>query len=137
MEWTYGQYKVSTDKSLLSLDQIGDLLSQSYWAHTRPREIIARSIENSLCYGVYYNEKQIGFGRIITDYATPYYICDVIIDESFRSRGLGKKLIQCMLESENFINETGFLATRDAHGLYLKSGFKSADNIFMARRPAE
>ena len=134
MDWTEGTYTISTDKSLLSLDRICALLSKSYWACSRPREVIAQSLENSICYGIYDNGLQVGFGRIITDYATTYYICDVIVDEGYRGRGLGKKLIDCMVGTDSFIHKTGLLVTSDAHELYRHSGFTSVDNVFMMRR---
>lgn len=135
LDWTEGNFKISTNKSLLSLDRICELLSKSYWANNRTNEIIAKSIENSICYGVYAHGEQIGFGRIITDYATTYYICDVIIDEKYRGQGLGKKLVECMIGSEDLKNNTGILATRDAHGLYRQFGFANTENMFMLRRP--
>lgn len=134
MEWNEGQYKISKDKSLLSIDRICDLLSTSYWASKRSRDVIQKSIDNSVCYGVYENNIQIGFGRIITDYATAYYICDVIIDENYRGKGLGKKLIECMTRFENFEGKSVFLLTKDAHGLYEHFGFKKDENRFMYRK---
>jgi GNAT superfamily N-acetyltransferase len=133
MEWTEGQYKISNDKSLLSIKRISELLSKSYWASKRPKEVIQKSIDNSICYGVYCNEEQIGYGRIITDYATTYYICDVILDEEYRGKGLGRKLIQCMIEFEDFSEKFGILATKDAHGLYQKYGFVKDEKAFMYR----
>ena len=133
MEWKEGEYKISNDKSLLSVEQICELLSKSYWASKRSREVIEKSIENSICYGVYHIEKQIGYGRVITDYATTYYICDVILDEKHRGKGLGKKLIECMIEFDDVCSGLGILATKDAHGLYEQYGFKKEGNRFMSR----
>ena len=135
MEWKEGEYKISNDKSLLSVEQICELLSKSYWASKRPRDVIEKSIENSICYGVYHIEKQIGYGRIITDYATTYYICDVILDEKHRGKGLGKKLIQCMIEFDGISGGLGILLTKDAHGLYEQYGFKKDEKTFMRRIP--
>jgi ribosomal protein S18 acetylase RimI-like enzyme len=134
MEWNKDIYMVSTDKALLSVDRVCALLGKSYWANNRPRAVIEKSIENSICYGVYCGGEQVGFGRIITDYATTFYICDVIIDENHRGRGLGKMLLACMMDSENFKAITGLLVTSDAHGLYRQYGFKSLENVFMLRR---
>lgn len=135
MEWKEGQYKISTDKSLLSFDRVRELLSTCYWANKRPKEVIAKSIDNSICFGVYSDEGQIGFGRIITDYVTTYYICDVVIDEKYRGKGLGKKLIECMTGFEDFGNITGILATKDAHELYKQYGFVKDEKTFMRRFP--
>ncbi|MEN6460063.1 MAG: GNAT family N-acetyltransferase [Syntrophomonas sp.] len=136
MEWKEGQYKISDDKSLLSLEKICDLLSKSYWANKRPAETISKSIENSICYGIYSDEEQIGFGRIITDYATTYYICDVILDEKYRGKGLGKKLIECMIGCKDFSDCQGMLGTKDAHGLYQQYGFIKDEKSFMRRPPS-
>ncbi|MBU3107306.1 GNAT family N-acetyltransferase [Clostridium gasigenes] len=135
MGWKEGKYKISNDKSLLSVEQICGLLSKSYWASKRPREVIEKSIENSICYGVYHIEKQIGYGRIITDYATTYYICDVILDEKHRGKGLGKKLIECMIEFDEISGGLGMLLTKDAHELYEQYGFEKDEKTFMRRIP--
>lgn len=135
-EWIEGEYRISTDKSLLSLDRICELLDQSYWANDRPRETVARSVENSLCFGVYHQERQIGFARVVTDQATIYWIGDVVIDPAYRGRGLGKKLIECIVTDVNLKDLRGILTTRDAHGLYEQYGFKRAkEGLFMRREP--
>jgi GNAT superfamily N-acetyltransferase len=136
MERTDNNYKISSDKSLLSLNKICEMLGKCYWSSARPREIIAKSIENSICYGVYHQGEQVGFCRIITDYATTYYICDVVIDEKYKGLGLGKKLVKCLIEHENFGEKMrGMLATKDAHGLYSQCGFIIDDKSFMRRFP--
>jgi GNAT superfamily N-acetyltransferase len=118
-------YMLSTDPSLLNLDAIHDYLSkESYWAGGRSRETIARSISKSLCFGVYDAEGQIGFARVITDYTVHAYIADVFILPAARGRGLGKWLIQCILEHPQLQDvRKWMLDTRDAHGLYEQFGF--------------
>lgn len=83
MEVIYNDYVINTDKTRLNHETIVKFLSRSYWANTRPIECIIKSIENSLCFGVYDEERQIGFARIVTDRATMYWLCDVFIDEQF------------------------------------------------------
>lgn len=134
MEWTDGPYKISSDKSLLSPDSICALLRQSYWADKRPEEAVLKSLQNSVCYGVYHDGAQVGFGRVITDHATAFYLCDVIVDEAYRGRGLGKKLVQCIVE--DFGGLAGILATGDAHGLYAQYGFALNEKNFMRRPPS-
>lgn len=125
-------YYISTDKDKLQIDRIKYLLSQSYWANTRSEETIVKSIENSLCYGIYDEfDIQVGFGRIITDYSTTFYICDVIIDKEHRKKSLGKLLIKQMTEDPRFENLHGILATSDAHELYRKFGFEKNIISFM------
>ncbi|MCP1383376.1 GNAT family N-acetyltransferase [Runella salmonicolor] len=119
-------FLISTQKSKLDLDLIHDYLSKrSYWAENIPRDIVERSIQNSLSFGVYYHEKQIGFARVISDFATYGYLADVFIIETYRGQGLSKWLMECIF---NQIPELqGFrkwsLATADAHGLYEQFGF--------------
>ena len=119
-----GSYCVSTDPARLDVDAIHGYLSRSYWATGRPREVTARALEHSLCFGVYDGERQVGLARVITDYATYAYLCDVFILEEYQGRGLGKWLMACVTEHPDLCNIRRFmLATRDAHGLYRQVGF--------------
>ncbi|MCX6096242.1 MAG: GNAT family N-acetyltransferase [Candidatus Bipolaricaulota bacterium] len=137
MEWTRGDYRISTDKSFLSVEKIHALLLRSYWASRRPRETIRRSIEGSLCYGLYWRDEQIGFARVVTDYATFYWLCDVFIEEDHRGHGLGKWLVRCVVETPELAKLLGVLATRDALGLYAPYGFSppEAAGTLLWRRP--
>jgi GNAT superfamily N-acetyltransferase len=122
-----GEYRITTDKNKLDLAMIHDFLSnRSYWAQHIPFETFQRSVEHSLCFGVYHQNKQVGFARVISDFATIAYLGDVFILESYRGKGLSKWLM------ENIINYPGMqglrrwiLATADAHQLYEKYGFRS------------
>lgn len=138
MEWIRNGYKVSTDKSLLDIGIITDyLLHRSYWAQNRNVELIEKSIENSLCYGVYSENTQIGFARIITDYSLFYYLCDLFILEDYRGKGLGKFLTECIVKTPELENLRGMLNTKDAHGLYRQFGFIELGdpNNCMVKRP--
>lgn len=117
-------YFLSTDKDLLSLDVIYGYLSRSYWAAGRPREVIAASLENSLCIGAYAPDgAQVGFARAVTDYATVYWLADVFVLEEYRGKGLGKWMVGSFLNIPELQALNGILATRDAHGLYAQFGF--------------
>jgi len=118
------QFVVSTDKRRLNLQIIFDFLAnRSYWARGRPLEMISRSIENSLCFGVYDGEAQVGFARVVTDYATFGWIGDVFILETHRKKGLGKLLVKSILNHPDLKNiRRLLLATADAHELYRKYG---------------
>jgi GNAT superfamily N-acetyltransferase len=133
-EINYKDYLISNDRNLLSLDRIVDLLSRSYWAGKRSREKILESIKNSECFGVYLNNDQVGFARIVTDYAVMYWLCDVFIDENHRKQGLGKKLIETIVNHEEFSTLTGILGTMDAYSLYEKFGFVRDPERFMRRK---
>jgi GNAT superfamily N-acetyltransferase len=119
---------ISTDKSMLDINIIYQFLSGSYWAKGRPREIVSKSIENSLCFGVYIERKQIGFARVVTDYATFAWIADVFILEEYRGKGYSKKLLQTILGFPGLQDmKRWILATKDAHKLYRKFGFQPLD----------
>jgi GNAT superfamily N-acetyltransferase len=133
VEWRRDDYVISTDRTRLSLETICSFLSRSYWADHRTREATERSLSHSLCYGLYYRDKQIGFARLVTDYATFYWLCDVFIDEDQRGKGLGKWLMECIMETPEVKElEFGILVTRDAQGLYAKYGFEEATAVAKA-----
>jgi GNAT superfamily N-acetyltransferase len=115
---------ISTDKSKLDVEYVHRFLRESYWAQDIPLEVVAKSIEGSICFGMYYASRQIGFARVITDSATFAYLADVFIDEDFRGNGLAKWLVEEIMGYPELDGLRRFmLATRDAHGLYQKFGF--------------
>ena len=116
-------FTISTDKSRLDLEAIHAFLSgRSYWARGRPLEVVRASIEHSLCFGVYDGPRQVGFARVVTDYATFAWLCDLFILEAYRGRGLGKRLVGCRVAPPDLQRPRIMLATRDAHELYRTSG---------------
>ena len=120
------EFYISGDKAKLDIDLIHRFLSEeSYWAKGRSLGTVKTSIENSECFGVYSGNRQVGFARVVTDYAVIGWIMDVFILKEFRGRGLGKKLMNDLLNHERLRNLRTFrLATEDAHGLYAQFGFK-------------
>ncbi len=123
--WVKDSYAISTDRAKLDLNTIVNFLSTSYWAVGRSKTTIQRSIEHSLVFGVYQAEEQIGFARVVTDYATFAWIADVFILPQFRQQGLAKWLIETILAHPDLQGlRRWVLATQDAHGLYEKMGFK-------------
>ncbi|MBS1552110.1 MAG: GNAT family N-acetyltransferase [Bacteroidetes bacterium] len=119
-----GDYLISTDRSKLDFKVIQEFLGRSYWANKRKPEVTKRAIKNSLCFGVYFKKSQIGFARIVTDYATFAWLADVFILEEYRGRGLSKWLMEIIMNYSEVQNiRRWFLATKDAHGLYKKFGF--------------
>jgi GNAT superfamily N-acetyltransferase len=124
LEYNRDQFLISTDPALLDLDAIHAFLTRSYWAEGITREVVARSIEHSLCFGVYDAGRQVGFARVISDYATYAYLADVFILESHRGRELAKWLMECVLKHPGLQGLRRWtLATRDAHRLYAQFGF--------------
>lgn len=124
-----GEITVTTDRTSMDLDMAHKFLASSYWAAGIPRDIFLRSVENSLCFGVFENDRQVGFARVITDYATYAYLADVFILESHRGKGLSKFLMECIVAHPQLQGLRRWtLATRDAHGLYEKFGFTPLDS---------
>lgn len=123
------QFTISTDHSRLDVNAICDFLTRAYWAKGRPRERTERALANSLVFGLYDGDKQIGLARVVTDYAIFAYLCDVFIHEEYRTYGLGKWLMETV---HNHPDLQGFrrwtLATRDAHGLYRQFGWDPLAN---------
>jgi GNAT superfamily N-acetyltransferase len=140
MEYRRGEFLISTDRELLSLDVVHGFLTNCYWAQGIPREIVARSIEHSLCFGIYDGGRtEIGFARVVSDFATVAYLGDVFVLESHRGRGLSKWLMQCVVEHPALQNlRRWILLTRDAHGLYSQFGFtpvKAPERYMELHRP--
>ena len=125
-EYQRGNFVVSTDPAQLDVDAIHAFLTQSYWAQGIPKDIVVCSLQNSLCFGVYDGDRQIGFARVISDLATYAYIGDVYILEEYRGQGLGKWLMECVIGHPALQGLRRWsLATRDAHGLYQQFGFRA------------
>ena len=124
-EYRKGKFLISTDRDKLDFDTIYNFLSESYWAKGIPREIVVRSMQNSLCFGMFSGAEQVGFARVISDYATYAYLADVFVVEPYRGRGLAKWLMECIVAHPQLQGLRRWtLATRDAHELYAKFGFK-------------
>lgn len=131
-------YTISTDKSHLDIPLIHQFLSQeSYWAQNIPLDVVQRSIDNSLCFGMYCHDQQVGFARVITDQATFAYLADVFVLPEHRGLGLSKQLMETI---SNWPALQGLrrwmLATRDAHALYNQFGFMALDqpDLIMQRK---
>lgn len=123
-------YTINTDKTRLNVDLIHQFLSQeSYWAKNIPRALVERSIDHSLCFGVYTGDEQVGFARIITDYTTFAYLADVFILPAHRGRGLSKRLVQVITEHPDLQGlRRWVLITQDAHTLYEQFDFTALEH---------
>ena len=122
---TRDQFTVSTDPARLDVDAIHAYLTRSYWADNIPRDIVARAVAGSLCFGLYDGAAQIGFARVVTDRATFAYLADVYVLEGYRGRGLSKWLMQVIMAHPDLQGLRRFsLVTLDAHGLYEQFGFR-------------
>lgn len=138
-EWQRGDFLISTDRKRIDLVGVHSFLTASYWAAGIPIEVVQRSIEHSLSFGVYAGEQQVGFARVITDYATYAYLADVFVLEAFRGQGLGNWLVECIASHPALQGLRQWtLFTRDAHSLYEKVGFEraaSAERLMVRRFP--
>jgi GNAT superfamily N-acetyltransferase len=132
------EYSISTDKTKLNIEAIHDYLChRSYWAKGRSLENVKKSIENSICFGVYDSKNNmLGFARVITDHVVFAYLMDLFIFEEQQGKDLGTKLVKHIVEQPDLQVRLWFLKTADAHGLYKKFGFTNLDNPdrFMFKR---
>ncbi|THB76778.1 MAG: N-acetyltransferase [Desulfobulbaceae bacterium] len=131
---------VSTDRNQLDIDYIHRVLANSYWAVGIPKELVAKSIQNSFSFGMYLNGVQIGFGRVVTDFTTFAYLADVFIDENQRGKGFGKLLIDKIISHTKLKSlRRWHLLTDDAHDLYRQFGFSTPSDppvhMEMKRKP--
>jgi GNAT superfamily N-acetyltransferase len=130
LESRYGEFLISTDKSKLQFDVIHQFLSTCYWSPNIPLDKVKHAAENSLTFGIYKDEAQVGYSRVITDKTTFAYLADVFILEKYRGKGLSKWMVFFIMEHPELQGLRRFmLATRDAHGLYEQYGFEPLVNV--------
>jgi GNAT superfamily N-acetyltransferase len=137
--WRRGDYEISTDPARLDLDLVHQYLSEeAYWSPGVRRQIVERSIEHSLPFGMYSDAEQVGFARVVTDYATFGWLADLFVLEPHRGSGLGKWLVETVISHPDLRElRRWILATRDAHDLYTPFGFRqtAGDPRFMIIEP--
>lgn len=123
MDWTKDEFTLTDDSSRLDAERAFMLLQGTYWGVRRPREVVDKMIELSLCLVLLRGDVQVGFGRVVTDYTVFSWIADIVIDPRYRSRGLGKWMMECVITHPAIQHTQMVLQTRDAHGLYERFGF--------------
>jgi ribosomal protein S18 acetylase RimI-like enzyme len=130
------EYRFMEGADRMEPEEVVQLLRTTYWAENRPRETIEKSMGNSACFGIRSGEtgRLVAFARVITDYATTYYLCDVVVDPAVRGRGLGKALVGHIEALPELSGLRGFLITRDAHGLYRKFGYEVVNDRVMVKQ---
>jgi GNAT superfamily N-acetyltransferase len=132
-------YEISSDPSRLDVDMIHAFLRNSYWARNIPHDVVEKSIRNSLCFGAFTGGRQVGFARAITDRAVFAYLADVFVLPEHRGRGVGRLLVQSILDHPDLQGlRRLLLATKDAHGLYATFGFEplqETKNYMTIRHP--
>jgi N-acetylglutamate synthase-like GNAT family acetyltransferase len=126
---TQNNFTISIDKNKIDIDYVHEFLSHSYWSPGVPIETVKKAMSGSLCFGMYDNDKQIGYARMVTDTATFAYLADVFIDENYRGKGLAKWLVKTILAHPDLQGlRRILLATKDAHALYEQLGFIAINN---------
>ncbi len=126
---TEGSYSLTADRDRIDVDAVHAFLTRSFWARGISRELVAKSVRHSLCFGVFKGREQVAFARVVTDYSTYAYLCDVYVLEEHRGHGLSKRMMQFVMEHPDLRGVRRFqLVTRDAHGLYRRFGFKPPVN---------
>ena len=134
MHWERDEFTISSEKGKVDIDALHDMLSRTYWAKDRSREEIEKTVANSLCFSLFKGDEQVGFTRVLTDGVAYAVILDMVIREDFRGRGLGKWMLQCLVEHPQVVPLRQVLWTSDADGFYQKLGFEEMTMLkFMAR----
>lgn len=141
MEYHNEEYSITTDQDRVDVEAVYKFLSEeSYWAKERPRETVEKALRNSLCFTMLHRGSFAGFARVITDYATFSYICDLFVLSGHRGNGLGKWLVDCIIHhTQQQGLKSWLLATADAHGLYEQFGFNLLEGStrYMVRRDGQ
>lgn len=136
-EWSRDGYVLTDDASRMNLDSVCALLRSTYWADDRSREVIEKSLRHSTCLHLLHEGRQVGLIRGVTDHATFTWVCDVIVDETHRGRGLGKWMVACFLEHPALQTISHHLCTKDAHALYEGFGFQRIEAMRRSKRPMQ
>ncbi len=128
-------YRITDKPEEIDVEEVARLLKTTYWANERSIEQIEKSMRNSACYGIFLEneDKLVGFARVISDYATTYYLADVVIDAEYQRMGLGTSLISHIESQPEYSGLRGILITRDAHDLYRKFGFEVLNDRVMVK----
>ena len=129
------KYRVVDGSEHMSIEEVARLFRMTYWAGERSIETIEKSLRNSSCYGVCLEDegKLVGFARVISDYATTYYLCDVVVDPDYRGRGLGTALVSHIEALPVYAGLRGILVTRDAHSMYRQFGYEVLNGRAMVK----
>ena len=123
MEWRNGNFILTDDAERVNIDTVHQMLKDTYWASERTRDTVEKTVANSMCFSLLSGDRQIGFARVVSDYATVSYIADVIIHPEFRGGGLGTWMMKCIIEHPDIKSTQRLLQTMDAHEFYKKNGF--------------
>lgn len=135
MEWHWDEFVITDDRSRVQVEVVAGLLAKTLWGHRRPREVVEKLIQTSMCFSLFSHQEQIGFARVVTDYTVFSWLSDVVIKDSYRGKGLGEWLVGCILDHPQIAGTQFVLQTTDAAGLYKRFGFEANEKL-MTRRPS-
>ncbi len=135
MNWQFTGYELTDEAARQDLNVVTALLRSTYWAADRPQSVMERSMRNSLCFGLFHEAVQIGFARVVSDFATVGYLCDVVIADGHRGKGVGKWMLNCILEHPQLKGCRIDLFTKDAQEFYRAFGFGPHRYTNMVRYP--
>lgn len=137
MRWTKDGYSITDDNQVADIDFITEELNKTYWAEGRPRDIVEQSVRNSIMFSMFDGHRPIGFARIVSDYSTFAWLCDVYVHPDYRGKKLGVWLMECVLRHPSTHVRLNLLATRDAQPLYAKFGYQHKDCMVLMNNGAE
>lgn len=129
MEWRQNGFTITDDRAKVKIDTVTHLLAGTHWGYRRPRQVVEKLVENSLCFSLFRNTEQVGFARVVTDHTVFSWLSDLVIAPELRGRGLGKWLLQCILNHPAISGTQFVLQTRDSHHLYESFGFLQSDKL--------
>ena len=129
MEWRQNGFTLTDDRAKVKIDTVAHLLAGTHWGYRRPRQVVEKLVENSLCISLFRNTEQVGFARVVTDHTVFSWLSDLVIAPELRGRGLGRWLLQCILDHPAISDTQFVLQTRDAHRLYESFGFQQSDKL--------
>jgi GNAT superfamily N-acetyltransferase len=136
MEWKRDKFRIVDDSSEVNIEVVSRLLAGTYWGHRRPRAIIEKLIQNSLCFSLFSDREQVGFARVATDYTVFSWLSDLVIADAYRNQGLGEWMLDCTLKHPSVSKTQFVLQTRSAYELYEKFGFEKSDRLMTRVPPA-
>jgi GNAT superfamily N-acetyltransferase len=136
MEWKREKFRIVDDPAAINVEVVSRLLAETYWGHRRPRAVIEKLIQNSLCFSLFSDHEQIGFARVATDYTVFSWLSDLVIADAYRNRGLGEWMLDCILKHPSISQTQLVLQTRSAYPLYERFGFETSDKLMTRVPPA-
>lgn len=129
MEWHRDEFMITDDPKRVNPEIVAGLLARTYWGQKRPRHVVEKLIPKSYCFSLLRNEEPIGFARVVSDFTVFSWLSDLVIEERYRGKGLGRWFLECILNHPELSKTQFVLQTTHAHGLYERYGFRGSEKI--------